>query len=628
MPGPAVTIATHGFPVRAVDSGAPELTLKDSGGVPIVISDRGAPFVVDGYNPEPGDPVTIFEVAPAFTSNDNNVNSNFRVIGNINDIMGDEFRITIVPAAGGNPLTSAHVGLGRRDPNPTLASYPNMLEAPIEALFDGDEGFVSASTAQVSDWMPSGAMKGMVPGDQVVATYTTGGTGQAGQRYVTGTPNAGTFFQTNAAYWDVINTVGLGFSLSAGSNFALGLIETRWFGPEPVPGTTMPMSFNDPLFTDMRERTTAITLGLGQNLSKRSIVDTASSPASILCLGNNIIQKCRVMSNEAVRLTGGTVVMNQCYFEAEATDPEAHADTIQTYSPSDTGDFTLSNSYIKAYNTFATANWFTSDDWSGTIRFDNVVVDGGPFGIRVDVAEDCHIDLYLKDVYFVGPFGFDDFLLQHVDNGSSYIHQWDNVREATIDDGVLVPGDLIAAPLPTNLVTNSQAFNSWTATGATTTANVANDPVNGSAVADRMAETANLSQHSLTDGTISFTNAAYYTFSVWAKSEGGSSQFIQLLFGSAAFGSNAWCNFDLVNGTVETKGSAAVGKITSWGDGWFRCSMTAPATSTSSAPVVLFAANAADMTRAASYTGSTANTRLLFGAQVEVGQAANTYVAT
>lgn len=60
MPGPAVTIATHGFPVRAVDSGAPELTLKDSGGAPIVISDRGAPFVVDGYNPTPPEDVTNY----------------------------------------------------------------------------------------------------------------------------------------------------------------------------------------------------------------------------------------------------------------------------------------------------------------------------------------------------------------------------------------------------------------------------------------------------------------------------------------------------------------------------------------------------------------------------------------
>lgn len=187
----------------------------------------------------------------------------------------------------------------------------------------------------------------------------------------------------------------------------------------------------------------------------------------------------------------------------------------------------------------------------------------------------------------------------------------------------------VLTEIPVNLVVNSQAFNLWSATGVAVAANVAANPVNGAMIADRMAEAAGLQQHSLTDGSIGFTNAEYYTFSVWAKSEGGASQFIQLLFGSAAFGFGAWCNFDIVNGTVETKGTNAVGAIVRWGDtGWYRISLTSEATATASATVVVFGANAADMSRALSYTGDTDNTRLLFGAQVETGQAANTYVAT
>ena len=571
-------------------------------------------------DPEPGEPFTVFEATPSLDANDANANSNFRVIGTLNEIMGDEFRITIVPAVEGNPLTSAHVGLGRAD----TASAPNMLEAPVEALFEGEAGFAGAAEPQVSDWMPSSFLKWMVPGDQVVATYTTGGSGQAGQRYGSAT-NATTYFKGDTAAWN--DPTASGFTQSLNNNFSIGEIETRWYGSLPSLGTTIPMSFNSPVFTNMRELTAAVSLPNGQNLSNRSIVDDDVATAAIICNGGNILNKCRVQANEAVRLTAGTVVMNQCYFEAQTDNPEAHADTIQTYLPSGTGDFTLQNSYIKAYLTFATANWFTADDWSGTIKFDHVIVDGGPYGIRVNIDPGQHIDLYLKDVYLVGPFGFNDILLQHVDDGSSFIHQWENVREATIEDGVLVPGELIPAPLPTNLMSNSQAFNLWSATGATTTANVANDPVNGEAIADRITETNATEQHSLTDGTISFTNGTDYTLSVWAKSEGGSSQFIQLLFSFAAFGINAWCNFDIVNGTVETKGSAAVGKITSWGDGWYRCSMTAPATATVSGAPTIFGADTATMTRASGYTGSTANTRLLFGAQVETGKAANTYAA-
>lgn len=54
MPGPAVVIAANGLgaPVRPVEGNAPVLTIAGNGlGAPIVISDNGAPFVVEGYEP-------------------------------------------------------------------------------------------------------------------------------------------------------------------------------------------------------------------------------------------------------------------------------------------------------------------------------------------------------------------------------------------------------------------------------------------------------------------------------------------------------------------------------------------------------------------------------------------------
>lgn len=49
-----VTISPNGIgvPVRPVDKDAPTLRLTTSG-MPIVISDLGAPFIVDGYTPTP-----------------------------------------------------------------------------------------------------------------------------------------------------------------------------------------------------------------------------------------------------------------------------------------------------------------------------------------------------------------------------------------------------------------------------------------------------------------------------------------------------------------------------------------------------------------------------------------------
>ena len=54
MSGVPVVIATNGrgFPVNPVEANAPVLTIADNGyGAPIVISERGAPFIVEGYTP-------------------------------------------------------------------------------------------------------------------------------------------------------------------------------------------------------------------------------------------------------------------------------------------------------------------------------------------------------------------------------------------------------------------------------------------------------------------------------------------------------------------------------------------------------------------------------------------------
>lgn len=42
----------HGLPVRAVEADAPVLTVAGNGlGAPVVISERGAPFVIEGLGP-------------------------------------------------------------------------------------------------------------------------------------------------------------------------------------------------------------------------------------------------------------------------------------------------------------------------------------------------------------------------------------------------------------------------------------------------------------------------------------------------------------------------------------------------------------------------------------------------
>lgn len=50
---PVVVVENGGLPVRAVDTRAPLMTVAANGiGLPITITDLGAPFIVQGYEPE------------------------------------------------------------------------------------------------------------------------------------------------------------------------------------------------------------------------------------------------------------------------------------------------------------------------------------------------------------------------------------------------------------------------------------------------------------------------------------------------------------------------------------------------------------------------------------------------
>lgn len=175
-----------------------------------------------------------------------------------------------------------------------------------------------------------------------------------------------------------------------------------------------------------------------------------------------------------------------------------------------------------------------------------------------------------------------------------------------------------------NLLTYAESLDQWTAVGATVTRNAASDSISSTATADRIVETANTSQHSFTPPNINFRSGASYTASCYVKYE--TAAFVQLLFGSAAFGANAWANFNIQTGVLGTVGSATTARITNAGDGWYRISITATATATAASAFVIFAANAGTMTRAASYLGSTSNTRLISSIQVEARSLPNRYV--
>lgn len=50
---PVVIVERNGFPVRPVEGHAPSLSVVESNGAAITITDNGAPFILEGYSPEP-----------------------------------------------------------------------------------------------------------------------------------------------------------------------------------------------------------------------------------------------------------------------------------------------------------------------------------------------------------------------------------------------------------------------------------------------------------------------------------------------------------------------------------------------------------------------------------------------
>jgi hypothetical protein len=175
-----------------------------------------------------------------------------------------------------------------------------------------------------------------------------------------------------------------------------------------------------------------------------------------------------------------------------------HSDCFQVYSPGGSGILNITKTCFKAYtdaeatalyggNFLGSAGFFYADDFQGQINLTDCVFWGGRTGLQVH-ADVGVTTLRLNNVYFVpsaDPWaggGRIIFLVPTV-GASLVIAEWNNVREATIVNGVLVPGALIPEPTGTR-ITNSTGgsssdpglFNAQTATFSIEWDAVPNDP--------------------------------------------------------------------------------------------------------------------------------------------------------
>lgn len=172
--------------------------------------------------------------------------------------------------------------------------------------------------------------------------------------------------------------------------------------------------------------------------------------------------------------------------------------------------------------------------------------------------------------------------------------------------------------VPYNLFAWSEMFSdaSWTKTRASITPNTTSAP-DGTLTADSLIENNTTSTHSLSVA-VNVVDSSY-TVSVYAKAN--QRNWINITWLSTA---NASAFFNISNGTLGTIGSAATATITSVGNGWYRCTMTATLAAGSNTLAYYLAS--ADNTL--TYTGDSVSGFFIWGAQLAQGTSARDYLRT
>jgi hypothetical protein len=136
-------------------------------------------------------------------------------------------------------------------------------------------------------------------------------------------------------------------------------------------------------------------------------------------------------------------------------------------------------------------------------------------------------------------------------------------------------------------------------------------------------------QNTYISGTI-YTQSAFFK-----QGTGVAGRYVQLTYtGGGQFTQNGYANFDLQLGTVAVvSGTSAdtnrAARIENYGNGWYRCSFTATCNAAGNGIGVLpVLVNASGNTRAQSFAGVTGDILYGWGAQLETGSVATSYIPT
>ena len=191
--------------------------------------------------------------------------------------------------------------------------------------------------------------------------------------------------------------------------------------------------------------------------------------------------------------------------------------------------------------------------------------------------------------------------------------------------GTYVGADGLLRSAVTNLLLRSEELDnaSWNQTASSVSANAIASPF-GTTTADKLIENSALAQHYIWQ-LMNVTASSSYTVSIYAKAAERSEVYLSLSTYNSAFLSGVDAYFTLSSGTIRSLGPNATARISSAGNGWYRCSVSGTAQITTAAII-----NAAATSNGTTfyYTGDGTSGIYLWGAQLEQSSTVGEYIPT